>query len=58
LQSAITALNQLGKSAESATVDQWDIFGKDVASSIQALGNKDSQRKVKFAVQSAIFQAS
>jgi hypothetical protein len=32
LQSATTALNELGKSAESATVDQWDIFGKDVAS--------------------------
>ncbi|XP_068752661.1 uncharacterized protein [Montipora capricornis] len=58
LESATSALNQLAKNAASAPEDEWDIFGKDVASSIRHLGDKDLQRRVKFAVQSAIFQAT
>lgn len=56
LKSATSTLNQLAKNAVSAPEDEWDIFGKDVA--IRHLGNKDLQRRVKFVVQSAIFQAT
>lgn len=58
LESATSALNQLTKNAASAQEDQWDIFGKDVASSLRGLEDKDLQRRVKFAVQTAIFQAT
>lgn len=58
LESATSALNQLTKNAASANEDQWDIFGKDVASSLRGLQDKDLQRRVKFAVQTAIFQAT
>ena len=38
--------------------DEWDIFGKDIANLLRNLGDKDLQRRVKFAVQSDIFQTT
>ena len=57
LESAATALNKIAKGA-SSDEDEWDTFGKDVANSLRGLTDKDLQRRVKFAVQSAIFQTS
>lgn len=56
LESAASALNEIAKS--SSTEDHWDVFGKDVANSLRSLPNKDLQRQVKFAIQSAIFQTT
>ena len=58
LESAATALNRIAKGVSSDDEDEWTTFGKDVANSLRGLPDKDLQRKVKFAVQSAIFQAS
>lgn len=59
METAASALSELAKGAASSGMeDEWEIFGKDVANSIRALDNKDLQRWVKFAVQSAIFQAT
>ena len=56
LESAASALNEIAKST--STEDEWDVFGKDVANSLRSLPNKDLQRRVKFAIQSAIFQTT
>ena len=55
-----TATSPLSELAKGAAVqeDGWDVFGRDVANSIRAIDSKKSQRRVKFAVQTAIFQAS
>ena len=58
LESAAAALNKIAKGASSDNEDEWDTFGKDVANSLRGLTDKDLQRRVKFAVQSAIFQTS
>lgn len=58
LHSATSALNQVAKNAASAPDDEWEIFGKDVANAIRGVADKDLQRRVKFAIQSAIFQAT
>ena len=34
------------------------VFGKDVANPLRSLSNKDLQRRLKFAIQSVIFQAT
>lgn len=51
-----SALNEIAKS--SSTEDHWDVFGKAVANYLRSLPNKDLQRQVKFAIQSAIFQTT
>ena len=58
MESAATALNKIAKGVSSDDEDEWTTFGKDVANSLRGLPDKDLQRRVKFAVQSAIFQAS
>ena len=59
LETAANALRDLAQASSTEEVeDEWDIFGKDVANSLRNLGDRNLQRKVKFAVQSAIFQAS
>lgn len=56
METAASALNELAKGAKPPSIDEWDVFGKDVANSIRAISNAALQRRVKFAVQSAIFQ--
>jgi len=59
LETAANALRDLAQASSTEEVeDEWDIFGKDVANSLRNLGDRNLQRKVKFAVQSAIFQAT
>ena len=61
METAATALNKLAKgtlSSPKQEEDEWDVFGGDVANSIRSLGNVHWQRRVKFAVQSAIFQGT
>ena len=68
METAATALSELAKEAKESKEttssnlakeeDEWDVFGRDVANSIRALGNSDWQRRVKFAVQTAIFQTT
>ena len=62
METAASALSELAKGAatcSSSTVDdEWEIFGRDVANSIRGIKNKDLQRCVKFAVQTAIFQTT
>ena len=58
LESADTALNKIAKGASSDNDDEWDTFGKDFANSLRRLTDKELQRRVKFADQSAIFQTS
>ena len=58
MESAATALNRIAKGVSSDDEDEWTTFGKDVANSLRGLPDKDMQRRVKFAVQSAIFQTS
>ena len=59
LETAANALKDLAQASSTEEVeDEWDIFGKDVANSLRNLGDRNLQRKVKFAVQSAIFQAT
>ena len=36
--------------------DEWDVFSRDVANTLRGIESKDCQRKVKFAIQTAIFQ--
>jgi hypothetical protein len=57
LESAATALNRIA-TGSSSDDDEWDVFGRDVANSLRGLSDKDQQRKVKFAIQSAIFQST
>ena len=54
---AASALTKLTQDSD-APHDEWDVFGMDVASSLRALKNPDWKRRAKFAVQSAIFQAT
>ena len=59
LETAANALRDLAQASSTEEVEaEWDIFGKDVANSLRNLGDRNLQRKVKFAVQSAIFQAT
>ena len=55
LESAATALNRIA-TGSSSDDDEWDVFGRDVANSLRGLS--DQQRRVKFAIQSAIFQST
>ena len=57
METAANALTQL-TNQEDDEQDEWDIFGKDVANSLRGLKNPDWQRRAKFAVQTAIFQAT
>ena len=57
LESAATALNRIA-TGSSSDDDEWDVFGRDVANSLRGLSEKDQQRRVKFATQSAIFQST
>ena len=57
LESAATALTQIAKGS-SSDEDEWNVFGRDVANSLRGLADKDQQRRVKFAIQSAIFQST
>eukprot|EP00794_Sanderia_malayensis_P010569 gene10569-11690_t len=62
MEKAASALSDLAKGATNETPnnekkeDEWDVFGRDVANTIRGLGNTDWQRRVKFAIQTAIFQ--
>lgn len=63
MEKAASALADLAKGAANETPsndekkeDEWDMFGRDVAHTIRGLGNTDWQRRVKFAIQTAIFQ--
>ena len=61
METAATALSELAKgtlSRPKQEEDEWDVFGRDVANSIRSLGNVHWQQRVKFAVQSAIFQGT
>lgn len=56
METAANALSQLA--TESTKEDEWDVFGKDIANSLRGLGNSESQRRAKFAIQSIIFQVA
>ncbi len=63
MEKAASALADLAKGATNVTHAnnekkevRWDVFGRDVANTIRGLGNTDWQRRVKFAIQTAIFQ--
>ena len=59
LETAANALRDLAQASSTEEVeDEWDIFGKGVANSLRNLGDRNLHGKVKFAVQSAIFQAT
>jgi hypothetical protein len=59
METAATALTEMAKDADNKVKeDEWDIFGRDVANSIRSLENRDLQRRVKFSIQTALFQAS
>ena len=51
METATNARNDLAKGATTEQVDEWEIFGKDVASSIRSLDNVHIQGKAKFADQ-------
>jgi hypothetical protein len=53
METAANALTYLSNQADDE-LDEWDIFGKDVANSLRALNNPDWQRRAKFAIQTAI----
>lgn len=58
-ETAAIALRDLAQASSTEEVeDEWDIFGKDVANSLRNLKERELQRRVKFAVQSAIFHAT
>ncbi|XP_068678679.1 uncharacterized protein [Montipora foliosa] len=57
METAATALTELATDADNKE-DEWDVFGRDVANSLRSLQNKDLQRRVKFSIQSTLFQAS
>ena len=60
MEAAASALSKLAKGAKSSPkkIDEWEVFGRDVANSIHAINSVDLQRRVKFAIQSAIFQTT
>lgn len=57
MKTAAGALTKLTQDSDDQQ-DEWDVFGMDVANSLRALKNSDCQRRAKFAVQYAIFQAT
>ena len=57
METAATPLTELAKDADNKE-DEWDVFGRDVANSLRSLQNKNLQRRVKFSIQSTLFQAS
>ena len=60
METAATALNELAKGAKvpEKVDDEWDIFGRDVANSIRGINNNDLRRRLKYNIQSAIFQTT
>ena len=59
METAASALTELAKDTDNKVKeDEWDVFGRDVANSIRSLENKDLQRRVKFSIQTALFQGS
>ena len=58
METAASALSELAKEAKASPSknDEWEIFGRDVANSIRAINKVDLQRRIKFAIQSTIFQ--
>lgn len=57
MDTASDALKTLAKSS-SETTDEWDDFGKDVANTLRGISNKSTQRRAKFAIQKALFDAT
>ena len=58
-EKAASALSVMAKeSTEHSEEDEWEVFGKDVANSLRSLENVEVQRRVKFAIQTAIFQGT
>ena len=57
METAAIALTALTKDADNKE-NEWDVFGRDLANSLRSLQNKDLQRRVKFSIQSTLFQAS
>lgn len=60
METAALGLNELAKGAKAPPVqnDQWDVFGQDVANSLREIKDPELQRRVKFAIQAAIFQTT
>lgn len=57
MKTAASALTKLSQDNDDQQ-DEWDVFGVDVANSLRAINSPEWQRRAKFAVQSAIFQAA
>ena len=36
--------------------DEWNVFGRDIANTLRGIESKSCQRRVKFAIETAIFQ--
>ncbi len=62
METSATALTELAKGAKARPIvnDECDIFGKDVANSVQAINNVQLQRHVKFyfILRNVIYQAA
>ena len=60
METAASALSDHAKGAKSSPKknNEWEVFGRDVANSIRAINSVGLQRRVKFAIQSAIFQTT
>lgn len=56
METAANALADIANNKDEE--DEWNVFGRDVANSLRSIENTFVQRQVKFAIQTAIFQAS
>ena len=62
MEKAAAALSDIAKNVNECPTtavrddDEWDVFGRDVANTLRGIESKDLQRRVKFAIQTAIFQ--
>ena len=61
MEKAAAALSGIAKNVSECPTtavsdDEWDVFGRDVANTLRGIESKDCQRRVKFAIQTAIFQ--